>query len=613
MHLLRKKTKRIIIIAAVVFILFPLKKADAQGFSWSGMLELSFRDRIEKGKSGDTTSESEQKTFQQRYFLNLNGPIFDPRVATFSIGTTFTHTWEELNDGDSRTKDYGYNIATTFFPQRFFPLTLYTNRFVSDSDSSLFASRKTTTTAYGLRWALLLRSLPTIRILMEQTESVNNDPQAMKDERKREASIELNKVTSSSVFFAKYKYENSLYKLGDTNTSDTHGVDMNYGSQLTRMLHLRTFASYLTTGTKDGADTDISLKDNVDTGVGLYFHPLTYLDLTTDYNFYYTFDETNSGGERLRVLSKRHLSSTTLYYHPDPRFDTRLSYNFSRTISSTDLDSHQTALDIIGRPLVGLNLLGNVSYVQAKSSSEMSTSRSRNQNYGAGFSYILPLRNFTFNSAYRFDYGIVSADPGDDGFNTNHVAGMGIAYNFNIFLLSTDYQFSSRRESRESVEDRDEHKYRFGVSSYYIRGLAVTGNFEYDNFWQRKGEEPWTKNELIVLDARLDYNIWGGLFFSGGYASYDYSNRLSNDSEIIYVETRVALFPIRNMGATLKVRDEWDRYSLYQSKNILSGEARIDYRIRKLLLSAEYTYSLERQALTEATKNMVFLKVTRFF
>ena len=87
------------------------------------MIELSFRDRIEKGKAGDYETKTEQKTFQQRYFLNLSGPIFDPMIAIFSIGTTFTHTWDELNNADSNTKDYGYNIATTFFPQRFFPLT----------------------------------------------------------------------------------------------------------------------------------------------------------------------------------------------------------------------------------------------------------------------------------------------------------------------------------------------------------------------------------------------------------------------------------------------------------------------------------------------------------
>lgn len=613
MHLLRKKSKRIIVIIAIILLLFPLKKANAQRFSWSGMLELSYRDRIEKSKSGDTTTETGQKTFQQRYFLNLNGPIFDPRIATFSIGTTFTHTWDELNDSDSRTKDYGYNIAVSFFPQRFFPLTLYTNRFISDSDSSVYSSRKTTTASHGLRWSLLLRSLPTIRLLMEQTEIVTDDPQSMKDERKREASLELNKVTSSSVFFARYRYLNSLSRLGSSSTSDSHGIDMNYGSQLTRILHLRTFASYQTTGARDGADTDTSLKDNVDTGVGLYFHPLVYLDLTTDYNFYYTFDETNSGGERLRVLSRRHLSSTTLYYHPDPRLDTRLGYYFSRTISSTDMDNHQTTLNILGRPAVGLNLMGNASYLQAKSSSEMSTSKSKNQNYGAGYSYTLPIRNLTFNSSYRFDYGIVNADPGDDGFNTNHVAGMGIAYNLNVVLLSTDYQFSSRRESRVDVEDKDEHKYRLGLASYYIRGLAVIANFEYDNYWQRKGEEPWTKNEFVMLESRLDYNVWGGLFLSGGYALYEYSNPSSNDTETIYAETRVIFFPLRNMGATLKVREEWSRYSLNLNKNTLSGEARIDYRIRKLLLSGEYSYSLETQGLAETTKNTIFFRLTRVF
>lgn len=610
-HLI-KKTKRIVIVIIIISVLLPLKKSYAQIFSWSGMIELSFRDRIEKGKAGNYETKSDQKTFQQRYFLNVGGPIFDPRIAIFSIGTTFTHTWEDLNDANSRTKDYGYNISTTFFPQRYFPLTLYTNRFVSDTDSSIFTSRKTTTTGYGLRWPLMLRSLPTIRLLMEQTETVADDPQQRKDERKREASLELNKVTSSSVFFTRYRYENLLDKIGNS-TSDTQGVDMNYGSQLTNTLHLRTFGSYYTTGSKDGSDIDISLKDNVDTGVGLYFHPTVYLDLTTDYNFYYTFDETYPAGERLRTLSRRHLSSTSLYFHPDPRLDARLGYYYGKTLSITDIDNHQTTFNILGKPLTGLNLMGNASYLYSKSASEAYNAKSKAQNYGTGFSYTLPIRNITFNTGYSFNYGIISVDPGDDGHNTSHSAGAGIAYNLSIALITADYQFLSIRESRADVEERDEHRYKLGLASYYIRGLAAIANLEYDNLWQRKNDEPWTKNDLIIFGSRVDYNIWRGIFFSGGYSFNKYSNPASNDSESVYAEGRIVFFPISNLFATVKIREEWIWYSLDPYKNTLLGEARLDYRIRKLLLSAEYSYSLETQGAMETTKNTVFFKITRVF
>lgn len=608
-HLI-KKTKKIVIVIIIIFVLFPLKKSYAQGFSWSGMIELSFRDRIEKGKAGDYETKTEQKTFQQRYFLNLSGPIFDPRIAIFSIGTTFTHTWDELNNADSNTKDYGYNIATTFFPQRFFPLTLYTNRFESDTDSSIFASRKTTTTGYGLRWSLMLRSLPTIRLLMEQTETVSDDLQQKKDEVKKEASLELNKVTSASVFFARYRYENLLDKIGNS-TSDMHGVDMNYGSQLTRILHLRTFGSYDTTTTTTTSSRGD--KDNINAGIGFYFHPTVYLDLTTDYNFYYTDDESYSAGVLRGTTSTRHLSSTTLYFHPDPRFDTRLGYYYSKSISSTDVDNHQINLNILGRPIVGLNLMGDAAYLENRSTSGTNISSSNSQNYGAGYSYTLPYKNLTFNSSYRFDYGLVDVEPGEDGFNTTHTAGAGIAYNLSIALITTDYQFLSRRESRADADDRDEHRYKLGLASYYIRGLAAIANFEYDHLLQRKNNEPWTENELIIFESRLDYNIWRGLFFSGGYSLYNYSNPASNDTETLYTEGRIVFFPISNLFATVKIREEWIRYSLNPTKNILLGEARLDYRIRKLLLSAEYSYSLETQGAMETTKNMAFFKVTRVF
>lgn len=603
-----KKNRNIIIVITIIFILFPLKKSYAQRFSWSGMIELSFRERIERSNTGGSTATTDQKTFQQRYFLNLNGPIVDPRLAIFSIGTTFTHSWDELNNADSRTTDYGYNIAATFFPQRFFPLTLYTNRFESDLDSSIYGSRKSTTTAYGLRWLLMFRSLPTVRLFMEQSENENNDPQQRKDETKREASVELNKITSYSVFFSRYRYQNLEDKIGNS-TSDMHAVDMNYGSQLTRILHLRTFGSYDTTTSSNRVD-----KDNINAGIGLYFHPTVYLDLATDYNFYYTDDESYSAGVLQRTTSSRHLSSTTLYFHPDPRVDTRLGYYYGKTISTTDLDNHQATFSILGRPIVGLNLMGNASYLYTESRSGTYFSKSESQNYGAGYSYTLPFKNLTFNTNYRFDYGLIDVEPGEDGSNTNHTAGAGIAYNLNIVLITTDYQFNTRMESRAGVEDREEHRARLGLASYYIRGLAATANFEYDNLWQKKGDEQGITNEIFIIDTKLDYNVWRGLFFSGGYSLYNYSNPASNDTETLFTEARIVFFPIRNMFATAKIREEWYKYSLAPyGKDVFLSEARLDYRIRKLLLSAEYSYSLERQGGMETTKEMMFFRATRAF
>ncbi|MBI5043274.1 MAG: hypothetical protein HZC10_05480 [Nitrospirae bacterium] len=278
------------------------------------------------------------------------------------------------------------------------------------------------------------------------------------------------------------------------------------------------------------------------------------------------------------------------------------------------MDNHQATFNILGRPIVGLNLMGNATYVYSKSTSETYLSKSKAQNYGAGYSYTLPFKNLIFNTNYRFDYGLIDVEPGDDGFNTNHTAGAGFAYNLNVVLITTDYQFLSRRESRATVEDRDEHRYRLGLASYYIRGLAVIANFEYDNLWQRTGDEPWVKNELIIIDAKLDYNIWRGLFLSGGYSLYDYSNPASNDTETIFAEARIIFFPIRNMFATAKIRQEWARYSLApHKKDTSTAEVRVDYRIRKLLLSGEYSYSLETQDPMETTKNMIFFKVTRAF
>lgn len=611
MHLSRKKSRRIIVIIAIIFLLFPFKKAYAQRFSWSGTLELSFTDRLEKSKSGDTSKETEQMTFRQRYNLYLNGPILNPRLGTFSIGTNFNHTWEDLSGSKSRSKDYGYNITTALFPQRFFPLTLYTNRYVSDTDSST-SSGTTTTTTYGLKWSLLLRGLPSMKLFIEQSQSTNDNPDSLKDERKRSASLELNNVAPSSAFFARYRYENSLDRVGNT-TGDTHGIDMNYGSQITRMLYLRSFASYQTSASKDVADTDISLMDDINSGVGLYFHPLIYLDLTADYNFYYDFDESYSTGERVRNISRKHNASTTLYFHPDPRIDSRLGYYFTKTVSSTDIDNHQSALNINWKPAARLSLFGDASYQKSKSISETDISKAATQSYDIGFSHSLPYNNIIFNSSYKIIYGNADNEPGDSGSYITNSAGAGIAYNPRVALITTDYQFAGTRESRASVEDKDDHKFKIGISSYYIRGLAATATFEYDYSLQRKGEESWAKNETAIVDTKLDYNLWGGLFLGSGYSSYEYSNSSSNDTETLYAELRFVFYPMRNLYSSLKIREEWKEYSLNQSKNSLSGEAKLEYRIRRLSFSGEYSYTLEKQGAAETTKNNLYIKVTRTF
>ena len=81
----------------------------------------------------------------------------------------------------------------------------------------------------------------------------------------------------------------------------------------------------------------------------------------------------------------------------------------------------------------------------------------------------------------------------------------------------------------------------------------------------------------------------------------------------MYAEGRIVFFPISNLFATVKIKEEWIWYSLDPNKNTLLGEARLDYRIRKLLLSAEYSYSLETQGAMETIKNTVFFKITRVF
>ena len=204
--------------------------------------------------------------------------------------------------------------------------------------------------------------------------------------------------------------------------------------------------------------------------------------------------------------------------------------------------------------------------------------------------------------------GLLMLSLGEDGFNTTHTAGAGIAYNLSIALITTDYQFLSRRESRADADDRDEHRYKLGLASYYIRGLAAIANFEYDHLLQRKNNEPWTENELIIFESRLDYNIWRGLFFSGGYSLYNYSNPASNDTETLYTEGRIVFFPIKQSVCNSKDKRGVDKVLIKSYENILLGEARLDYRIRKLLLSAEYSYSLETQGAMETTKNMAFLR-----
>ncbi|MDQ7787207.1 MAG: hypothetical protein RDU01_06325 [Thermodesulfovibrionales bacterium] len=136
----------------------------AQKFRLFGLVELRYTDfHVETTSSGSTISRG-STTFQQYYKLGAEGYIYHPRLAVFTASIAYNDTKFNPERGiNVTTKDFTYDITTTFLPYRPVAFDLYARKI--DYTFNLAGDPvDTSSNLYGARLRINKRRWPATRV-----------------------------------------------------------------------------------------------------------------------------------------------------------------------------------------------------------------------------------------------------------------------------------------------------------------------------------------------------------------------------------------------------------------------------------------------------------------
>lgn len=123
----------------------------------------------------DGTLDGQETTTRflgQRYSLDLDTFIWDPRFNTLSLGLDLLRSdTSTSHNGDTDADSLGYRLETTFFPGRSFPLHIFARRSDLDVVGSAIVDNDRDTDAWGLDWSFKPHPTQRVRMLYDRSRS----------------------------------------------------------------------------------------------------------------------------------------------------------------------------------------------------------------------------------------------------------------------------------------------------------------------------------------------------------------------------------------------------------------------------------------------------------
>lgn len=108
--------------------------------------------------------------FVQRYSAGLDGVVWDPRFARFSVGIEFLGARRRTDERSLSVRDVGYWSQLFLFNNRPFPLRVYARRSAADASGSAAVDDRRETASWGVEWRLLDHGARQLRALWDDTD-----------------------------------------------------------------------------------------------------------------------------------------------------------------------------------------------------------------------------------------------------------------------------------------------------------------------------------------------------------------------------------------------------------------------------------------------------------
>lgn len=608
-------------------LLWPASRADARLLDVTGEVSLEFRLLNVNAGSTSTSTNDLRETVR----AGTNGELFRDAIGRYQLSLDFVNdnysnsTTPWLGSGKGNTQVVGFFGSATLFP-RWMPVSLTFQRVTQDQESnggttpgvSYLTSSSTTTTTYGLAWALpRIWKLPQVQLNLyysrvethgcpvgyqgcQQTFKTFGGSLSAMDQYPSRYVIKNTVLTWSVVF-------SSLQDFGDN--QGTGGL--NVGGRMTADTQ---WSPVLTSNLRASYTTNVSRQTSVVPG-GIASS--TAAGLTINYRPSLKLTSTLISYDYFKDVYDRHVLASSVFYRPTPQFDiTGLLMGTQYDLSPAKVFTGTGGGTVVYRPILNLSttfsatLGGNRT---TNSAASKSPTQIFFQNYGASMNYFKLFELVRVNTGA----GIGVANTTGSGINTTTVNSNWLAQvtNTKTQYVAVTGSYNGFYQQSSGNVDITTNAIRVDATSSYFRELLFRGDVLtlYGSASDQATMQTAANNQLIDLSADARYG-WQGVGVGTGYAVH-ISTSQGEDYDAYFVEMQWAVPPpMRNMSLMLHGRyyEQLMRDQTQPNQTTAVADVTGGYQVGLVMFSLQYQLNYY-DASTSTLSHNLYMKLTRRF
>lgn len=558
-----------IAIALLLFVLVLAVPARAYRLNLSLDTRLFFEEYWVK--LGDT--EQSRRYLGEEISLNLSSYLLDPLLAKYRLGFQLSNLDLFESGHVNNSLNLGYRASTTILPNNELPLTLYMNRVISyhrpeEALDDFYPRYEVITNAYGLKWSILKKSLPQIRMSLDHDEIwFENHPSLSKEDTRTRALLHLLKRAGGSDIRGVFEYEDreNLVARSEYITKRARLEDNTRISPHTSLLlHAQVLR---TESALEGEDP--SLQDSFDLGTHLHSRPWGKLDTSCRYNF------------------------SQSYFNSSTDTVTHLGGASFRYLITSDLETRESLSAI---------------YAKTSQPGEDVTNSTEHGSIGLHYHRSFPWSLLSVGD--DLSLGIHQVESGrDGGFVSNHLQSSIIFPTPRLITPSLSFQHTVTRDNSSAGNDQERYRIQLRGERSNYKTLRLYGIVQYEDLREPEAEKKY-RDFSTSLNSSLDVWFLGRFNLSLGYLWRD-SQNLSSYSYFYRGEYSASFF--QRLFFLSSIHQDWEKTEGEPIHHRTAWDSRLGHRVARLLFSLRYYFFHELEGSSENNKHMIYFEIQRGF
>jgi hypothetical protein len=611
-------------------LLWPASHADARLLDITGETSLEYRLlNIDTGSTDKSSSD-----LRETVRAGTNGELFRDAIGRYQLSLDFVNDdysnasfpWQ--GSGRGNTQVVGYFASATLLP-RWMPVSLTFQRVTQDQESnggaggpapgvSYLTSSSTTTSTYGLGWALpKIWKLPQMQLNLyysrvethgcpvgyqgcQQTFKTFGGSLSAMDQYPSRYVIKNTVLTWSLVF-------SSIQDFGDNggtgglNVGGRATADTQWSPVLTSNLR----ASYTTNVSRQTSTVPGGIASATSAGATLNYRPSLKLTSSLSYDF-------------AKDVYDRHVLGSSVFYRPTPQLDiTGILLGSFYDLTPARVLTGSGGATVVYRPILNLSTMFSATLgdnLTTNSAATQSRSQTFFQNYGASMNYFKVYELVRVNTGA----GLGVANVTGAGSDTTTVNGNWLAQVTNTktqYVAVTGTYNGFYQQSSGSIDNMT-NAVRVDASSSYFRELLLRGDVLtlYGSASDQATTQTAANDQLIDLSLNFRYG-WQGVGVGSGYAMHFSTSATGEDYDAYFIEMQWGVPPlVSNMSLMLHGRyyEQLMRDHTQPNQTTAVADVTGGYQIGLVIFSLQYQFNYYDSSTSTLSHNL-YLKLTRRF